>query len=251
MTDASAAQIAHNEWRRQRAERAAAATGALSLVETRWFPAGTTEADAAALVAAERSTAGEGVTVSTLDRENPTTGEAEFGLRVWDADSAAVRAFGGIDVFPFDPSWAVEGEFRPADAEQTVTFEHIRDAGSTRNHAIEGEVVFTREDQTFTFAALDNGDTLLVVFGDPTNGAEGENGTYGPGRFLFLPLDESGEAGVARPIVIDFNRASVPPCGFSAQFNCPLPPTQNRLPWPVLAGEKNVRFRDGFDIYSA
>ena len=252
VTEASSPdRVAHDEWRRQRVSAATAPTGKLSLVETRWFPSGTSEAEAAALTEAERASAVGRVTVSTLDRENATTGEPEFGLRVWDADAPAIGAFEGIDTFPFDPAWVVEGEFRPAASGQVVAFEHIRDAGSTRDHAIPGEVVFTREGQTFTLAALDNGDTLLVVFGDPTNGMGGEDGTYGPGRFLFLPLDESGETGVARPIRIDFNRAAVPPCGFSAQFNCPLPPVQNRLPWPVRAGEKNVRFRAGFDMYSA
>ena len=41
------------------------------------------------------------------------------------------------------------------------------------------------------------------------------------------------------------------PCGFSAQYNCPLPPASNRFPVPIRAGEKNVVFRDGFDIYAA
>ncbi len=84
--------------------------------------------------------------------------------------------------------------------------------------------------------------TLLLVFGDETNGSE----TYGSGRFLFVQLrDDEGS------VTLDFNRAFVPPCGFSAQYNCPLPPASNRFPLPIRAGEKNVVFRDGFDIYAA
>ena len=94
----------------------------------------------------------------------------------------------------------------------------------------------------YTLAAFDDGGTLLLVFGDETNGAE----TYGSGRFLFVQLrDDEGS------VVLDFNRAFVPPCGFSAQYNCPLPPASNRFPLPIRAGEKNVVFRDGFDIYAA
>jgi uncharacterized protein (DUF1684 family) len=48
--------------------------------------------------------------------------------------------------------------------------------------------------------------------------------------------------------VLDFNRAVVPPCGFSNQMNCPLPPLQNRLPLPIRAGEKRVRFAEGFSL---
>ena len=32
---------------------------------------------------------------------------------------------------------------------------------------------------------------------------------------------------------------------FSDQYNCPLPPRNNRFPVPVTAGEKRVVLRDG------
>jgi uncharacterized protein (DUF1684 family) len=37
---------------------------------------------------------------------------------------------------------------------------------------------------------------------------------------------------------MDFNLAVLPPCAFSYNFNCPIPPKQNRLPFPIRAGEK-------------
>lgn len=49
-------------------------------------------------------------------------------------------------------------------------------------------------------------------------------------------------------VTLDFNRAFVPPCGFSVQYNCPLPPPQNRLHLPVPAGEKLPVFLDGHTI---
>ena len=55
-------------------------------------------------------------------------------------------------------------------------------------------------------------------------------------------------AGDSIPITIDFNRAIVPPCGFSNQMNCPLPPAQNRLPFALRAGEKRVRYAEGFSL---
>jgi uncharacterized protein (DUF1684 family) len=56
--------------------------------------------------------------------------------------------------------------------------------------------------------------------------------------------------GDAGPVSLDFNRAFVPPCGFSVQYNCPLPPAQNRFGVAIEAGERQVVFSDGFDIYS-
>lgn len=66
-------------------------------------------------------------------------------------------------------------------------------------------------------------------------------------------MQRADDGGFGQPgtVTLDFNRAFVPPCGFSAQYNCPLPPAQNRFAEPVIAGEKQVRFTGGFDIYSA
>ncbi|MEV7632983.1 DUF1684 domain-containing protein [Microbacterium sp. NPDC089318] len=245
------AQSDHRRWREDRLAAVTSATGNLSLVETRWFPPGTTAHEAAALTDSERAAARGGVTVTSLQRSDIDTGRPEYGLRVWDADAPAIRAFDTIDAFPFDPAWVIDAEFRPVSAGRTVPFEHIRDAGGTRELVVPGDITFERDGASFTLAAFDDGGALLLVFGDPTNGAGGETGTYGSGRFLFVERDDDGGFGDPGRVRLDFNRAFVPPCGFSVQYNCPMPPPQNRLPSPVLAGERDVRFRDGFDIYSA
>ncbi|MDQ1589073.1 MAG: uncharacterized protein QOJ77_2238, partial [Microbacteriaceae bacterium] len=46
-------------------------------------------------------------------------------------------------------------------------------------------------------------------------------------------------------IILDFNRAVLPPCAFSYAFNCPMPPKQNRFTVPIEAGEKNVLNKAG------
>ena len=230
----------HALWRDQRARAVTSATGNLALVETRWT--GVTRPD----VDAERAAAGPSVTVTELSRVSIDTGEPEYGLRRWDADSAAIRAFDRIDAFAYDPAWIIEGRFTPVAADRTVPFEHIRDNGGTRDLVVPGDIHVTIEGREVTLAAFDDGGTLLLVFADATNGSE----TYGPGRFLFVPRDADA-AGDPGTVVLDFNRAFVPPCGFSAQFNCPLPPASNRFPFRIPAGEKNVVFRDDFDIYAA
>ncbi len=242
-------QSAHDAWRAGRRAAVTAATGNLSLVETRWF-AGDVDADEAARrVAAERDAAPEGVTVTPVERTNIASGRAEHGLRVWNAHAPAIAAFAGIETFPFDPNWIIDAEFTPVSADRTVPFEHIRDAGGSRDLVVPGDITFERDGERFTLAAFDDAGQLLLVFGDPTNGKDDATGTYGSGRFLFVEREASqfGEPGRVR---LDFNRAFVPPCGFSAQYNCPMPPAQNRLPWPVLAGERLPRFTGGFDIYT-
>ncbi|WP_282847690.1 DUF1684 domain-containing protein [Microbacterium oxydans] len=225
----------HTHWQAERRAAVTSATGNLALIETRW----TGERPD---VDAEQRAAADTVTVTPIERTNIETGEAEHGLRVWDADSRAIRAFDRIDTYEYDPAWVLEGHFTPVSGERRVSFEHIRDNGGTRDLVVPGDIRLELDGHEYTLAAFDDGGTLLLVFGDRTNGSE----TYGSGRFLFVELrDDEGS------VLLDFNRAFVPPCGFSAQYNCPLPPASNRFPLPIRAGEKNVVFRDGFDIYAA
>lgn len=222
------ARAGYPQWRAWRLASVVGPTGNLSLVETRWLAPGDETSVADALVGQPAT-----VTATELRRTNLETGAPERGLRLWDADSPAIRAFETVTVFPFNPEWVIDARFTPVADDRTVPFEHIRDNGGTRDLAVPGDITFTRDGVDYTLSAFDDDGTLLLVFGDPTNGVEGDEGTYASGRFLFVARE--GDRAV-----LDFNRAFVPPCGFSDQYNCPLPPRNNRFPVPVTAGEKRV-----------
>lgn len=231
-------------WHDWRLETVTSATGNLSLVETRWT--GAERPDLAAVAATESISA----TVTAIQRTNIEDGSAEYGYRVWDAESPAIAAFDTITAFDFDPSWVRTAHFTPAPAGRTVPFEHIRDNGGSRDLVVPGDITFEAEGTQYSLAAFDDGGTLLLVFGDATNRADDDDATYASGRFLFVQRSEAVAAGTPGEVTLDFNKAFVPPCGFSAQYNCPLPPLQNRFPFAVRAGEKKVRFTGDFDIYS-
>lgn len=72
--------------------------------------------------------------------------------------------------------------------------------------------------------------TLFLPFRDATNGLE----TYGGGRYIDIPR----ESVMLGQIRLDFNEAYNPLCVYSDGFNCPVPPKENTLPFPVHAGEK-------------
>ncbi|MFD7204908.1 DUF1684 domain-containing protein [Streptomyces sp. NPDC059893] len=222
---------AWEEWRAERHRSVTGPTGNLALVETRWLPAGE-RPDLTAARAGERAA----VTVTTVERTDMVTGEPEYALRFWDAESPAIQNFERTDVFPFDPAWVLDATYTPVEDGRRVAFEHIRDNGGTRDLAVPGDIALTVDGTDYTLSAFDDDGTLLLVFGDPTNGTA----TYGAGRFLFV--EHTGEGRVR----LDFNRAFVPPCGFADQYNCPMPPRQNRFHLPVEAGEKLPVFRDGF-----
>ncbi|MEV6162565.1 DUF1684 domain-containing protein [Streptomyces sp. NPDC052052] len=217
-------------WCAGRRNSVTSATGNLALVETRWSPAGERPD-----VEAARAGQPEQVTVTTVERTDRVTGEPEHGLRFWDAQSPAIQNFERIDVFPYDPSWVLEASYTPVPGARRVGFEHIRDNGGTRDLVVPGDITLTVDGRAYTLSAFDDEGTLLLVFGDPTNG----DTTYGAGRFLFV--ERTADDG---RVVLDFNRAFVPPCGFSDQYNCPMPPRQNRFHLPVEAGEKRPVFRD-------
>lgn len=178
---------------------------------------------------------------SSIVFDDHTTGfviageEGAYALRVWDSRSEGIENFGGIDAFDYDPAWVLTGTFREIEGGTTVGFEHLKDDGKTRDEVVPGEIRFTHDGVEYDIAAFKSGRALQLVFADATNG----DSTYSVGRFLFLAPNPDGT------ITLDFNLAVLPPCAFSYNFNCPLPPKQNRFPFAIEAGEKNVLAKDG------
>ncbi|MEU6650908.1 DUF1684 domain-containing protein [Streptomyces sp. NPDC046900] len=219
-------------WRAERHRALTSPTGNLALAETRWLPAGERPDSEKARVGQPDT-----VTVTTLQRTDLVTGEPEHGLRLWDADSPAIHRFDRVDTFPYDPDWVLPATYIPVPGARRVAFEHLRDNGGTRELVVPGDITLSVDGRDYTLSAFDDDGTLLLVFGDPTNGVT----TYGAGRFLFVQRTQDEHR-----VLLDFNRAFVPPCGFSDQYNCPMPPRQNRFHLPIEAGEKLPVFRDGF-----
>lgn len=155
------------------------------------------------------------------------------GLRVWDSQSESIEKFGGIDVFPHNPDWIVTGVWKPNSSGTTLAVEKKR--GAAKAEVIPGEIEFTHDGHTVSLATIGTGKALQIVFADLTNESE----TYSVGRFLFVVPNADGT------VTMDFNYAVLPPCAFSYNFNCPIPPRQNRLPFAVRAGEKHVLSADG------
>ncbi len=77
---------------------------------------------------------------------------------------------------------------------------------------------------------------LFLSFRDATGGAE----TYGGGRYL-LDAAKSADLGgdpVRGTVILDFNFAYHPSCAFDPRWVCPLVPPENRLDFPLRAGER-------------
>ena len=161
--------------------------------------------------------------------------DGQYALRVWDSNSEGIREFGAIDAYPYNPDWVIQAKFTENPAGTTMGFEHLKDEGKTREQVIPGEITFTKDGVDYNLAAFKAGRALQLVYADATSGVD----TYSVGRFLFVAPNPDGT------IVLDFNRSVLPPCAFSYNFNCPLPPKQNRFAVAIEAGEKTVLKKDG------
>lgn len=150
------------------------------------------------------------------------------GLRVWDAHSEWIQNYGGIDAYSYDPNWVITAQWKPYAEAQLVDVD--KRSGAAKAEIIPGEIAFTHDGVDVSLLTIGTGKALQIVFADETNDSE----TYSVGRFLFVVPNPDGT------VTLDFNLAVLPPCAFSYNFNCPIPPKQNRLPFPIRAGEKNA-----------
>jgi uncharacterized protein (DUF1684 family) len=74
-------------------------------------------------------------------------------------------------------------------------------------------------------------ESLFVPFRDKTSGSE----TYGAGRYLDIPENETGI------YELDFNKAYNPFCAYNPNYVCPMAPRENWLDIKIEAGEKLYR----------
>ncbi len=153
-----------------------------------------------------------------------------LGLRVRDPDSATRRAFKGLRWFPYNPAWRLEGKFVAFPVAEKLRVPDV--TGAIQEFTGPGAIEFTVHGSVYRLTVVQEpGDPdFFLMFHDETSGVS----TYGAGRFLSVSKPDADQR-----VVIDFNRAYTPPCGFTAFATCPIPPRQNWLKLAVKAGELN------------
>lgn len=151
-----------------------------------------------------------------------------LGVRTYDPRRAAARGEAeGVGWFAVAPGWRLPARFEPADPGERVAIVNV--LGDVAEVPAAGRLRFEHGAATHALLATWSGERLFVNFRDATNGAT----TYGAGRFLTVDPPEAGRAW------LDFHRAHHPPCAHTPFATCPLPPLENRLPFPVTAGERH------------
>ena len=149
---------------------------------------------------------------------------------------AQKRDFEGLRYYDYDPAFRflvhLDTNVEPAIFE--IALEHD---GLVRIQRF-GRVHFQIAGQTVALALfwiLGYGGGVFVPFRDQTNNA----GTYGGGRYLLDTIKHADLGQVGGRLVIDFNFAYNPSCAYNSHWQCPLAPTENRLPVAIRAGEQD------------
>jgi uncharacterized protein (DUF1684 family) len=151
-----------------------------------------------------------------------------IGIRLKDAESAAVANFKGLIFYPLDLNYRVTATWEPSDGKKTIDVPNV--LGDVTPVPVAGTVVFkiNGQEQRLTAVGGDPSKGLSFVFNDLTAKAD----TYPGGRFLDTDPVVDGM------VILDFNRAYNPPCAVTPYATCPLAPRENRLTMAIPAGEK-------------
>jgi uncharacterized protein (DUF1684 family) len=156
------------------------------------------------------------------------TRQKGVGIRVEDQESETMRNFPGLTFFPLDMNYRVTAQWVPGDGKATIEVPDV--IGDTYVVTAPGVAVFTIDGKQVRLTACggDPSKGLIFYFNDLTE----KTNTYPGGRSIGTRPVENGT------VVLDFNRASNPPCSVTPYATCPLAPKENRLSVAIPAGQK-------------
>ncbi|MFC4872766.1 DUF1684 domain-containing protein [Negadavirga shengliensis] len=162
--------------------------------------------------------------------------ERQFKFLKFNADSPLTgeqkSELDQLEFFPVDPVYKVKARMVPAQNRRML--ELPMTDGSVERYIRHSFAEFELEGRILRLLLLQAADekdsrNFFLAFADATSG----DVTYGGGRYINLRQDGQNS------VTIDFNLAYNPYCAYNPDYACPLPPKENVLDVPILAGEKN------------
>jgi uncharacterized protein len=145
-------------------------------------------------------------------------------------------AFTGLDYYAYDPAFRVVASV-DLNAEPEIFHVELGEDGRFAYQRF-GQVTIslpTGTGQLSVFWIMGYGGGVFIPFGDSTN----NDTTYGGGRYLYDTI-KGANLGISEyraEIVLDFNYAYNPSCAYHSRWVCPLSPAENKLNFPIAAGE--------------
>jgi uncharacterized protein (DUF1684 family) len=141
----------------------------------------------------------------------------------------------GASWYPYDPAWRITGIVRSVARRNTLELALAADGITRCTHVATIEFAVHGQLATLPLYWFEGyGGGLWLPFADSTNGAS----TYGGGRYLYDTIKGADLGATSSDFILDFNFAYNPSCAYEDRWSCPLPPSENRLPFAILAGER-------------
>ena len=151
-------------------------------------------------------------------------------------DDMQKAAFSGLRYYDYDPAYRVIAAVDPRAKPETLEYELGEDGLLRCTRVARVNVTLPTGTGTLSLFWINGyGGGLFLPFGDTTN----RQTTYGAGRYLYDTIKGADLGASLTEIVLDFNFAYNPSCAYNPRWICPLAPPENRLPFPVPAGEMN------------
>lgn len=152
-----------------------------------------------------------------------------YGIRLRDLRHPRISELDHIPSYPISTSYVVEAFMHPFESSKTISVATPVE-GYTEDYQCPGILHFRLRGKDLQVHPFTSGKGYFLVIADGTTGLD----TYGAGRFMYTEPDSMGR------IILDFNKATNPPCAFSPFATCPMPTRENFLPISIEAGEKSV-----------
>ncbi len=161
----------------------------------------------------------------------PIKRDGRWAIRLKDTQSATLANFKGMSYFATEPKWRLKAHYEAYAAPRRTKVTTMMQTQEDEDYP--GDVVIEYQAKTYRCLAVGEpgSDSYSLNFSDKTNGKS----SYGGGRYLYFTPPKGGVSG---DVVLDFNQAFTPPCGFTHFATCSLVPKENRLPFAIEAGER-------------
>ena len=158
------------------------------------------------------------------DPDSPLTPDQRKGFKglKYFPENADLQFVLGVDEYPDDSKDLIQMATSSGDAAPHIRWGQLK-------FVVDGTPV------ALTVYRSEDGGDYFLPFMDATIGED----SYSDGRYLDLPISSDGR------LVVDFNYAYNPYCAYNPNWSCPLPPSENRLPVAINAGEKKVPEAEG------
>ncbi|MDE2183035.1 MAG: DUF1684 domain-containing protein [Alphaproteobacteria bacterium] len=161
-------------------------------------------------------------------------GQTGLRVAVFNQQSAAAKAFKGVDYFPYDPAYRILAHFKPDPNMTPHIFRTSRGWDKQFYHA--GDALFTLQGKSVVLPLYTDEKTpakVSTMTSFFTDGMTGK-GAYAAGRYVDV---EKFAKFPPAAVTIDFNYAYNPNCARSRFYNCPF--AVDDIPLAIKAGERD------------